>query len=432
MTNVDSFSIPTSYSSLDSISFDEQLARLKSDFKELWQVASESAPSFGKEYDATDKRRHESDLEELIALMKDGDVRSEEDLTRQLQHLKSSVRSMVVRSVDADRRSETDAILNEFSDAGDEYVRQAKEFDPTLKMEDLFQALRNLWILNSMQIGLGLAVGVNRSGLAYSLLYPYTDNYLDDPKIKAEEKWMFSRKFRDRLSGIAAPVSSVLESRTWDLVEMIESEYPRVLYPDVYRSLLAIHAGQDKSISQHESSEYVVRADLLRISIEKGGSSVLTDAYLAKGFLTADEAKFSFGYGVFLQLIDDLQDVREDIDHGHHTLFTETASRGALDGIAVRLHRFVDEVLDSCIPEANPRLETLTALVRQSCRVLILESIARYPELYSTQFIAYAERYSPVSFDRIRSLHATMKAKQVGINQVLKSRRMLNVAAATA
>ncbi len=429
MKNAESRGALAAHPPVDTLAFDAQLSTLKSDFIALWQSTSEEFPPFPREYNVEEQRETEARVEEAAVVENDIDPNSEEAML-QMQRMKSSVRRLVVRSIDPERRDAADAMLGEFSDAGDEFVREARTFDPDLRVEDVFQALRNLWIINSMQVGFGLPVQVTPSGFAYSLLYPYSDNCLDDPSITEAEKREFNRRFRRRLSGCGSPVPSRLEQSISDLVEMIESEFPRAVYPDVYGSLLAIHTGQEKSLRQHAHPDRWAQSDLLQISVEKGGTSVLADAYLAKGGLSPDEAEFSFGYGVFLQFIDDLQDVEEDVRNGHQTLFTLAASRGALDAMANRLHRFVDDVLTSCRPSVLHRTGTLTELVRRSCRVLILESIAQCPGLYSESYSRNVERYSPMRFAQIRRLHEKMKAKQTRLKKVLNSKRILTVAAA--
>ena len=62
--------------------------------------------------------------------------------------------------------------------------------------------------------------------------------------------------------------------------------------------------------------------DILPISFFKGGSAVLAYAFLVKGNLSKEEMEFSFEYGVFLQLLDDLQDTIEDKVEGHQTIFS--------------------------------------------------------------------------------------------------------------
>jgi hypothetical protein len=429
MKNLESLALSVPNPQVGTLSFDSQLSTLKADSSTLWQTTSEAFPRFEREYSPEEQRATEARLEEPLIEEEDVDLNSEEAMLL-MQRMKSSVRGMVVRSLDPEHGDEADAMLKEFSEAGDEFVRQARAFDPDLCMEDIFQALRNLWIINSMQVGFGLPVRLTPSGLAYSLLYPYSDNFLDDPSISHTEKREFSRRFRHRLSGSGDPSPSRRESRISALVGMIETEFPRSVYPDVYESLLAIHSGQEKSLRQHAFLERPVQSDLLDISIEKGGTSVLADAYLAKGVLSVDEAEFSFGYGVFLQLIDDLQDVEEDVRNGHQTLFTLAASRGSLDMMANRLHRFIDAVLTSCNPSALCRPGALKELVRHSCRVLVLESVAQSPGLYSESYSISVERYSPVRFAQIRRLHERMKAKQKRVRKALTNKRILTVAAA--
>jgi hypothetical protein len=415
---------------VDTIAFGTQLSTLKTDFVTLWQSTSREFPAFGKEYSLEEKRRTEANVEDAISVENEADPDSEE-ASLQLQRMKSSVRGMVVQSIDPEHRGETDAMLREFSEAGDDFVRRARAFDPDLGLEDIFQALRNLWIINSMQAAFDLSVRVTPSGLAYSLLYPYSDNYLDDPSVTPSGKLEFSRRFRRRLLGLEYRNPSRLESKLSDLVEMIETEFPRSVYPDVYEGLLAIHAGQEKSIGQHGLPNYWAASDLLDISVEKGGSSVLADAYLAKGSLSIEEAEFAFGYGVFLQLIDDLQDVEEDSRNGHQTLFTLAASKGVLDAMANQLHRFIDDVVASFNPNVFQRPCTLSELVRRSCRVLILESIAQNPGSYSEAYSRDVERYSPMRFSVLRRLHEKMKSKQARLRIALKNKRVLAVAAST-
>jgi hypothetical protein len=68
---------------------------------------------------------------------------------------------------------------------------------------------------------------------------------------------------------------------------------------------------------------------LIECTVAKGGASVLTDLHLVAGRATPAEARFAFCYGaVFLQLLDDLQDVASDLRAGHQTLATRAARRG--------------------------------------------------------------------------------------------------------
>src|ERR1035441_385867 len=81
-----------------------------------------------------------------------------------------------------------DLLTNSFFPVGTELARWTRSFDPTLSMEDTIQAARNAWIACGMQALLGRPMELTPSILAYSLLYPYSDNYLDDPLISTDRK----------------------------------------------------------------------------------------------------------------------------------------------------------------------------------------------------------------------------------------------------
>src|SRR5204862_297201 len=88
-----------------------------------------------------------------------------------------------------------------FSNVAEEFVRKARYFDPKLTMDDIYQAERNAWTAHGLQWLLGRPVELSPSIFAYSLLYPYTDNTLDDPGIAGAAKQAFNERFGRRLTG---------------------------------------------------------------------------------------------------------------------------------------------------------------------------------------------------------------------------------------
>jgi hypothetical protein len=52
---------------------------------------------------------------------------------------------------------------------------------------------------------------------------------------------------------------------------------------------------------------------------------------LINGTLTREEEWFCFGFGAFLQFIDDIQDIKEDIEGNLVTMFTNAAIDGRLE-----------------------------------------------------------------------------------------------------
>jgi hypothetical protein len=284
------------------------------------------------------------------------------------------------------------------------FAREARAFDPTLPVEGLGQALRNVWIGNSLQIRLGLPVALGDGLFAYSMLYPLTDNLLDDPSRGALAKGVFNRRFGRRLAGKDVTPADGDEAAVFALVGRIEREFPRELFPAVHESLLAIHAGQARSLAQQDGT-HLSEDELLSISCEKGGASVLADVYLVAGTPDEPDRRFAFGYGVFLQLLDDLQDVEADLAAGHETLFTRAAGRGLLDAPAAQLARFVDRVLDA-EPLADAEAEERRDLVRRNCRVLLVSAVAARPRRYSRRFRRAIERRWPFTLGAMRRLRA--------------------------
>ena len=309
-----------------------------------------------------------------------------------------------------------------FFEASIAFTREARAFDPGLPMEGLWQALRNVWIGNTLQLLLDRPVTVNPGLFAYSLLYPLTDNLLDDPGLEGARKREFNDRFGRRLAGLPVTPLGAREESVFRLVARIEGEFPRPRFTDVHESLLAIHGGQVRSLTQQGDPE-VPDARILAISCEKGGSSVLADLYLVAGQATPGLERFAFGYGVFLQLLDDLQDVAADATAGHQTLFTRAARRGPLDQATARLARFIDRVLDDAEILAGPEAADRKDLVRRGCQNLLVGTIADQPRRFTRAFRRAVERQWPFSLAGTRRLRRRAERRFTGAASGLQARR---------
>jgi hypothetical protein len=245
---------------------------------------------------------------------------------------------------------------------------------------------------------------------AYSMLYPVTDNWLDDPAVPAGAKRSFNERFGRRLAGLPVRPADAREAAVERLVERIEQEFPRDRFPPVYAGLLAIHDGQVRSLAQQNGSG-LDDADLLDISFRKGGSSVATDLYLVTDVARPLEERFAFGFGVCLQLLDDLQDVEADLAAGHETLFTRAARQGSLDESAARLGCFLDTVLLRDGRFDGPAFADRLDLLRRNCLALLVGSVADTPNRFSRRFRRDLERQSPVSLRARRRLRRRALAR---------------------
>lgn len=301
-------------------------------------------------------------------------------------------------------------LTQDFLPAGTRLARWARHFDPALSMPDIIQACRNAWTACGLQPLLGQRVELTPSILGYSMLYPYSDNFLDRESLPADVKLRTSRRFRERLRGERPTAENELETALWALVELIEGQYPRARFPDVFDCLLAIHRAQEHSLAQVRSG--ASDPELLLLSCAKGGASVLADACLARGWLTEQEARFAFDWGVLLQLGDDVQDVREDLERSSMTLFSQPAAVGEhLDQRVIQLLTFAEHVGQE-MEEMQSGSPMLKSLLRMSWRSLILMAVAASHQHFSAQFLAEAEVFSPFRFAFLRERQQRLTGRQ--------------------
>src|SRR5512141_662544 len=269
-----------------------------------------------------------------------------------------------------------------FVDSTRRFLQAARDFDPDLGLASAYQALRNVWIMNSLQFDLGLPVEHTDAIFAYSMVYPYLDNMLDDSLTAEAGKLAFAARLRSWLEGEARAPESPREEKLLSLVRLIEGRFPRRGFPDVYRSLLAIFNAQVKSLLQQRPDAAPSREEILAISLEKGGTSVLADGTLVAGSLRPRDEEFCFGFGTFLQLADDLQDIAEDSRCGHRTLFSSGTAAGPLDETALRLESYLDAVLRRARVDATPARSALCDAIGGGLALMFRESVGKQPEYF--------------------------------------------------
>jgi hypothetical protein len=307
-------------------------------------------------------------------------------------------------------------LLNDgFASVGTQLAREARRFDPDVSAVDIFQASRNAWTVCGLQGLMGQGMQLTPAIFAYSMLYPYTDNYLDDPAISTGAKLSFSDRLCERLKGHVVEPRNEREATIWALLDLIDEQYPREKCPEVWASLLGIHQAQENSVRMLRVGSCASDADILRFSFEKGGTSVLADAYLAAGSLTDDEARVAFGWGVLLQIVDDLQDLRQDLREGMLTIFTERATgqrngNGAgmhLDDLTTRTLNFGRRVMQEIdcikpshdgIEDADPKRRCLKEMIRMSSSMLLVWSAGAADEFYTGEYLGELQRHSPFRF----------------------------------
>jgi hypothetical protein len=287
-----------------------------------------------------------------------------------------------------------------FSNVSEEFVRRARDFDPRLGAEDIYQAARNAWTAHGLQWLMGLPVQLSPSILAYSLLYPYTDNFLDDPAIAGGAKLAFSERLRQRLTGDRLFSANSKEQTIFELVEMIETQYSRFDQPAVFESLLAIHDAQGQSVKLLRRSAAPGEVDVLGLGFYKGGTSVLADGYLAGGSLNGAQRQYMYGHGIYAQLLDDMEDVEQDSRAGRLTLYSQPGGHWPLDALARRTFHFGHRVLMGldCFEVGEP----VRGLIRHGADLLLIDAIGRTEGYYTPAYLRELETYSPFRFSFLK------------------------------
>lgn len=308
-----------------------------------------------------------------------------------------------------------DQSLNgDYVSATEQFIKRARLLWPDMPNSEIFQALRNIWIMIAIQILAKLPVVLTDAMFAYSMLYPLTDNVIDHPDLTKVEKMAFVKRLGLRLEGIHVESTSKHEKDAFDMVALIETTFNRIEYPDVYTSILMIHDAQNKSIAQQYST--LGETELMQLSFEKGAASVVADGYLVLGHLTDDFLEFLTAYGIVLQLADDLQDIETDASNNHKTLFNTTNSPLALSEITEKLNKLSFAILER-IPTEDVSLKSqMSALLGKSMQTLICDAIQTHEKLYTRAF------YKRVDQSNITGLknHARLRAMSQSLINTLQ------------
>ena len=372
---------------------------------EWWREADPAPPAFLPSYPAREQARREAHLDRYLEAVEAelrAAPRSRPEQAAAEERLTAAFRLFAREALDFEDRHLDLLLAGGFTETGREFARAARLFDPSMSAGDIFQASRNAWTTNGLQILLGLPAQLTPAIFGYSMLYPCTDNYLDHPGVSKADKHAFNRRFGARLAGGRLAPAGRHEEQAWALVSLIESQYRRAEHPEVFASLCAIHRAQEKSLDLHRAAA-TGAGDVLEIIFEKGGTSVLADAWLAAGTLAPIAVEFAFSWGVALQLGDDLQDVAADARDGIRTAFSEAAGREPLDAATNRTFHFGARVLadlDGIGAAAPPAIKEL---IRTSFFMLLTGAAGEARQFYSAAYVRELERRSPFTFEFLRN-----------------------------
>ena len=385
------------------------ISTLKDKYIKLWRNTSDTFPVQRDFYNILQQREKEVQMsaftDEVILLVKGFSSNNSENSVLWGTALKKLIYGCGTDIIGLESNSMKLLLENDFCEATSEFITDARKFDTEFKMDDIFQALRNVWIMNCIQKLMSCKVEATPSMFAYSMLYPYTDNFLDAASISEEKKRQVNHRFEKRLAGEQLEAESAYETKLFKLVEMIEGQFARSRYPMVYMGLLGIQVAQDKSLQQQQNNLHGIQPNILDISMEKGGASVLADACLVRGSLSSEEGAFVFGFGVLLQLLDDLQDAAVDHRHGHHTIFSKQDKDRSTESCTNRLINFMWRVLEEDTCFVSPEAVEIKSMMKKSIMFLLLGAVACNSSMYGKNYLRMLETCSPLSFRYLKGFY---------------------------
>ncbi len=407
------------------------VANLLERFTGLWWQTSTTRPDLNRTYTIREQLEREKQVEafldSLVGEIKSKAAHSLSGAGRQAptgaderQRFTASG-IQLARSVLGLNDSQIDVILtNGFIEQSEAFTRMARDFDPAISGDDIYQASRNVWTMNFFQLLLGMPVQITPAIFAFSMLYPYSDNYLDDPSISLETKLSFNERFRQRINGQPVKPANSQEALISDLIGMIETQYDRTQFPRVYDSLLALHLAQSKSIKLLLGDRSPYEVDVLGICFEKGGTSGLADGFLVAGTLTEEQQAFTFLYGIFTQLIDDLEDVKSDLDAGLMTVFSETARHWSLEAVTNRLLHLRGELVKSMSIFSVPVRQPFCELLEHCLPILVITSIGGSRKHYSWAYVREMETHMPVRLSFLDGQRKKLEKQKIGLSRLLE------------
>jgi hypothetical protein len=379
--------------------------KIQKQFIENWRNCPEYFPDTGKRFSYLDKRIWESQFDRFISFLQAESKMQEPNKTE----IRQQCDLFFKKNLSFTSKELVFIFSEEMIHATKIFIQNAWQFDPDLSNEELFQALRNVWIMLGLQSFFGVKIQITASLLAYSLLYPYTDNLLDDASVDSQKKLKFCLRLALRLAGKKVESESILESQIYRLVSKIESEFNREKYPEVYQSLLAIHNAQTKSLQLLGKNSFLPEEEIFQICIKKGANSVIADGYLVLGDLDEKQFHFLYEYGAYLQILDDLQDARQDYLDGVMTCFSRQLPSENLDNLLCKTCH-LGKKFHQTLKDLYPNKNSFHGLIKRSFGLLLIASIFENQEDFSPELIRKVEKQTPFRFSFLHKRETELKA----------------------
>lgn len=303
------------------------------------------------------------------------------------------------------RENMTQEMFEDFQSETKRFVRKTRRFDQELSTENIWQALRNYFIYAVIGDLQGQPQDCKEAPFSYSLLYPYTDNYIDDKKHTPQQKQDYNFMISQVLKDMPVEARGKLEEKTHQLLFIVMDSYSGDKRKEIQNLLIWMLEAQKESICQQTGERKLTEEEVLRISVYKGGLSVLIDYFFATEELNKEEISFYLKFGFLLQLADDLQDIKEDQISGSRTLAVLCAEEGRLEEFVNRLLHFIRDVFETFSP-VNSNLKNF---MKEHCYSLVMSAAVSNRKYLSKDYMDKIEQFFIVHIEYLSKRQKQME-----------------------
>ncbi len=160
--------------------------RYTQNYQTIWNNCPDVLPGFSRTYSPDEKEIRQQKLDICLnELRKTILLNKQKADFNQIKNLMLAQAQFILGETMDFPNEEMDMLFStEFQTVTKRFVNQAHEFDPGMPYPDIFQACRNVWIMNGLQLLMGIPVALTPPVFAYSMLYPYTDNFITTERVK--------------------------------------------------------------------------------------------------------------------------------------------------------------------------------------------------------------------------------------------------------
>ncbi|MDD3141678.1 MAG: hypothetical protein PHX08_22315, partial [Lachnospiraceae bacterium] len=128
--------------------------------------------------------------------------------------------------------------------------------------------------------------------------------------------------------------------------------------------------------------------------------SVLIDRFLVKKELTENDLHFYLGFGFFLQLVDDLQDIKTDSLEKYQTIFTCNLQHKQSEMLVNKLLHFLHQIMMDYQAENS----IFRDFILSNCDQLIFASVNGSKDFFSQEYLDKIEPFFPVTYPFLEHL----------------------------